>query len=60
MQIEKYKVDELNQQLIKKHKSSFEHIAEDVAGLDNVMKKLMAFNIAIPSWALGTGGTYRH
>jgi L-rhamnose isomerase/sugar isomerase len=57
MQIEKYKVDELNQQLIKKHKSSFEHIAEDVAGLDNVMKKLMAFNIAIPSWALGTGGT---
>jgi len=57
MQIEKYKVDELNQQLIGKHKKQFEHVAEDVTNLDDVMKKLAAFNIAIPSWALGTGGT---
>lgn len=57
MQIEKYKVDELNQQLLNKHKSQFEFVAADVQNLDDVMQKLMAFNVAIPSWALGTGGT---
>lgn len=57
MQIEKYKVDELNQQLLSKHKSQFEFVAADVQQLDDVMQKLMAFNVAIPSWALGTGGT---
>lgn len=57
MQIEKYKVDELNQELLNKHKSRFEFVAADVQQLDDVMQKLMAFNVAIPSWALGTGGT---
>lgn len=57
MIIEKYRVDELNQQLTGKHKKQFEFIAADVVKLDEVMKKLTAFNIAIPSWALGTGGT---
>jgi len=32
-------------------------VAADIANLDDVLKKLSAFNIAIPSWALGTGGT---
>ncbi len=29
----------------------------DVANADNIVSKLMGFQIAIPSWALGTGGT---
>lgn len=57
MQIEKFAVDEHNYQQIKKHKRRFDFVAADVPGLDAVMQKLMAFNIAIPSWALGTGGT---
>lgn len=57
MKIEKYKIDELNNQAISKHQRSFEYVAADVADLDSVLKKLSAFNIAIPSWALGTGGT---
>ena len=57
MQIEKYKVDELNQKSLNKHKNQFEFVAEDVKNLDDVMQKLGAFNVAIPSWALGTGGT---
>src|SRR6201985_1106666 len=57
MQIEKHQVDELNHQKLSKHKQQFESIAGDVAKLDEVMQKLEAFNIAIPSWALGTGGT---
>lgn len=57
MLIEKYKVDELNQQQLGKHKSQFEFVAEEIYNLDDIMQKLMAFNVAIPSWALGTGGT---
>jgi L-rhamnose isomerase/sugar isomerase len=57
MQIEKYRIDELNQGLISKHGRQFEFVAADIQNLDDVLGKLMAFNIAIPSWALGTGGT---
>ncbi|HVW14699.1 MAG TPA: TIM barrel protein [Mucilaginibacter sp.] len=57
MQIEKHKVDELNQQYLSNHKRRFEAIAADVTNLDTVLQKLGEFNIAIPSWALGTGGT---
>jgi L-rhamnose isomerase/sugar isomerase len=57
MQIEKYKIDEYNHQSIIKHKRNFEHIAADITDVEGVLNKLVAFNIAIPSWALGTGGT---
>jgi L-rhamnose isomerase/sugar isomerase len=57
MQIEKYVIDEHNHQLTKKHQRNFEHVAADINNLDSVLKKLVAFNVAIPSWALGTGGT---
>ena len=57
MQIEKYQIDELDHQQLIAHKRKFEFIAEGVANISDVMQKLQAFNIAIPSWALGTGGT---
>jgi len=57
MQLEKYKIDELNNQHHAAHQRKFEFVAADVANLDEVLKKLQAFNITIPSWALGTGGT---
>lgn len=57
MQIDKYKIDELNNGLINKHQQQFNYVAADVQHLDDVMQKLRAFNITIPSWALGTGGT---
>jgi len=57
MQIEKYKLDEINSQLISKHQKQFDGVAADIANLDTIIQKLGAFNIAIPSWALGTGGT---
>src|SRR6201985_386144 len=57
MQIAQYQVDELNHQHLAKHKKQFEFVAADIPELDEVIKKLSAFNIAIPSWALGTGGT---
>jgi L-rhamnose isomerase/sugar isomerase len=57
MQLEKYKIDELNHQQINNHKRQFEHLAADISNVDAVLNKLAAFNITIPSWALGTGGT---
>lgn len=57
MQLERYKIDELNQQQLAKHKQRFEFVAGDVANINDVLQKLIAFNVAIPSWALGTGGT---
>jgi len=57
MQLEAYRIDELNRQNLANHKRKFDFVAADVAKLDDVLKKLSAFNIAIPSWALGTGGT---
>ncbi len=57
MLIEKYKIEESNHQLSSKHQRAFDYVAADVTNLDDVLKKLQAFNIAIPSWALGTGGT---
>lgn len=46
-----------NDSLLAKHKRHFEFVAEGVNSLDSVLEKLKAFQIAIPSWALGTGGT---
>lgn len=39
------------------HTRRFTSIAGEVAGVDAIIQKLIDFQIAIPSWALGTGGT---
>ncbi len=57
MQIEKYRIDEHNHSLKKEHQRRFEFIAADIKNVDDVIQKLIAFQVAIPSWALGTGGT---
>src|SRR5689334_11619198 len=57
MLIEQYKIDEHNRSLEKEHKRDFEFLSKKIPGIDAVIEKLRAFQIAIPSWALGTGGT---
>ena len=57
MLINKQLIEEQNSSLLAKHKRSFEFVAEGVNNLEDVINKLVAFQIAIPSWALGTGGT---
>ncbi len=57
MQIKKETIDELNQTHLKEHKRQFDFVAGQIPGVKNIIEKLMAFQIAIPSWALGTGGT---
>src|SRR5580692_11127934 len=57
MQLEKYKIDAHNQQLLKEHKRKLDFITADKPGIEAIIQKLVDFQVAIPSWALGTGGT---
>ncbi|MDB5249746.1 MAG: sugar isomerase [Segetibacter sp.] len=57
MLIEKYKIDEFNQNGWDEHQRRFEFIASSAKNVEEVLQKLIDFQIAIPSWALGTGGT---
>src|SRR6187551_3362636 len=57
MLIEKYKLQESNEQFAKEHKRKLEFVASSVNNTEDILKKLIDFQIAIPSWALGAGGT---
>src|SRR6187402_476448 len=57
MRIDSSKLAEHNQNLLARHKRKFETSAADIPHVEDIIKKLIAFNVAIPSWALGTGGT---
>src|SRR6476659_10286443 len=57
MKIEKYKIDEHNLSLLKEHKRKFDFIVSEIKDVEDILQKLIEFQIAIPSWALGTGGT---
>jgi L-rhamnose isomerase/sugar isomerase len=57
MRIDKYRVDEHNEVRLKAHQRRIEYARFEYSGTESVIKKLIDFNVAIPSWALGTGGT---
>ena len=57
MKLEKYKLDAHNESSLKEHTRRFNFIANDVPDVESILQKLSDFQVAIPSWALGTGGT---
>lgn len=57
MQIEKRTIDTLNGDLLAAHQRRFNFLAGETDNIEAVIKKLTDFQVAIPSWALGTGGT---
>ena len=57
MQIERHKIEEHNHALLKEHRRRFEFIAAGLKDAETLIRKLTDFQVAIPSWALGTGGT---
>ncbi|HEY0054547.1 MAG TPA: TIM barrel protein [Pedobacter sp.] len=57
MNIEKYKIEEHNSRFADKFQKKFDNLASDIQNIEEVINKLIDFQIAIPSWALGTGGT---
>jgi len=57
MKVEKYHIEDHNSDALSAHQRKFNFISAEVSGVEDVVKKLIDFQIAIPSWALGTGGT---
>ena len=57
MLVEKNKIASHNDSLLSAHKRKFDFSASEITNVDTVIQKIIDFNIAIPSWALGTGGT---
>lgn len=39
------------------HERRLQFITAEIPGTEKILQQLMAFEVAIPSWALGTGGT---
>jgi len=57
MQVSKQKIQEYNQPLLKEHQRKFDFISAGARDVQGILKKLIDFQVAIPSWALGSGGT---
>jgi len=57
MRISKSTIEEQNHLVMAAHRLRFESLAALVPNAETILQKLMAFQVAIPSWALGTGGT---
>ncbi|WP_281228682.1 TIM barrel protein [Flavobacterium aquiphilum] len=50
-------IESHNEKLLKAHQNKLVFTASEIAESEAIIKKLVDFQIAIPSWALGTGGT---
>jgi L-rhamnose isomerase/sugar isomerase len=57
MLLESYKIASHNDSLLKGHENKLAFTRSEIAGTEEIIQKLVDFQIAIPSWALGTGGT---
>ena len=57
MLLDKQLIAESNAKDVTEHKRKFDFASEGISNREEIIKKLVAFQIAIPSWALGTGGT---
>ncbi|MVM33557.1 sugar isomerase [Spirosoma sp. HMF4905] len=57
MQLEPEHIAEFNQSQLEGHQRKLSYWTQEVATAEPIIQKLIDFQIAIPSWALGTGGT---
>ncbi len=61
MKIQQEKISDFNKKELENHKENFDFLASKLAKnghkVDTIVSKLSKFQVAIPSWALGAGGT---
>lgn len=57
MLVESYKIQEANQAQLADHARRLEFVTSSTRNAESVLQKLVDFQVAIPSWALGAGGT---
>jgi len=57
MRIDKGQIAKHNDKHLTKHQQRFSFAKNEIENAESIIEKLVAFQVAIPSWALGTGGT---
>lgn len=57
MRIEKSQIGTHNEKVWEDHRRKLDFLSHELPGVEAIIEKLADFQIAIPSWALGTGGT---
>lgn len=57
MKLEKYQIEAHNDSLLTQHQRNIEFLSSGISNCKEIIEKIVQFQIAIPSWALGTGGT---
>jgi len=57
MRIDKKTIADHNDSLLTKHQQRLAFLENETGNTEAVLRKLIDFQVAIPSWALGTGGT---
>ena len=57
MQIERSAIEIYNESLYKEHQRKYSFICGEIENAEGLLQKLIDFQVAIPTWALGTGGT---
>ena len=57
MQISKSLIEQYNDAHLKAHQRKLDFSTSEIENSEAIIKQLIDFQIAIPSWALGTGGT---
>lgn len=50
-------IEQCNARLESAHRKAFANCADQMENIEAIIEKLIRFQVAIPSWALGTGGT---
>lgn len=57
MFIVQHKIEEYNHSLLEEHLRKLSFVSKGIKDMDGLMQKLIDFQVTIPSWALGAGGT---
>ncbi len=57
MLLDSNKIASHNADLLQSHTNKLVFTTSEIGETENIIQKLIDFQIAIPSWALGTGGT---
>lgn len=57
MIISQSQIDAHNEKGLAAHRKRLEFLTSEIEGVEDIINKLIDFQIAIPSWALGSGGT---
>ncbi len=57
MKLQKEEIEGHNSKLVSSHERKLKQLSNEISNTQKVIRRLIDFQIAIPSWALGTGGT---